>query len=400
MNFPFYIAKRYLRAKSSKNAVNVINYITFFVVVIGSASLFIVLSGFSGLKNYSLSFSDFSDPDIKITPKTGKFFNLSPEWEKQLGELNSIAYFSAELEERVYLTYRKKNQIAYVKGVDDNYTRVVPIDSTLYYGSWNLKNEGVIGIGLANTLGVSVGNYQSPLRLILPKPIQKNTTNPFSMNLPYYEAFLPLSGIYSVEFNINNKYLFTHIDFVRSLLRKDRRTVSAINIKLAPNASQNSAQNNLKQLFGDVVEVKTRAQLNGSLYKMLKTENLATYLIFTLVLIIALFNVVGATIMVILDKHSNSKTLFNLGLRIKDIRKIYFLQALILSSLGGGVGVILASILVASQRYFGWLQLGVNLPYPVAFEWQNYLVVLGTIFTLGFLAAIVASRRISESFFR
>lgn len=399
MNFPFYITKRYLVAKSSKNAVNVINYITFFVVVIGSASLFIVLSGFSGLKNYSLSFSDFSDPDYKVVPKTGKFFTLSSEQEQQLDSLSSIASYSAELEERVYLTHRKKNQIAYLKGVDDHYTQVVPVDSTLYYGTWDLKNQGVIGIGLANTLGVSVGNYQNPLHLILPKPIQKSG-NSFSMSLPYYEDVLTLSGIFAIEVNVDNKYLFTHINYVRHLLRKDAQTVSAINLKKSPGASVEEVQNSIANLLGEGVEVKTRAELNGTLYKMLKTENLVTYLIFTLVLIIALFNVVGATIMVILDKHPNAVTFYNLGLRIKNIRMIYFLQALILSCLGGVIGVAFASVLIASQQRFGWLKLGLNLPYPVAFEWQNFVAVLGTIFTLGFIAALIASKRISPKLFK
>jgi lipoprotein-releasing system permease protein len=142
--------------------------------------------------------------------------------------------------------------------------------------------------------------------------------------------------------------------------------------------------------------VKTRSQLNSSLYKMLNTENIATYLIFTLVLIIALFNLVGAIIMMILDKKGNCKTLFSLGLTIKEIRRIYFLQGVVVTVLGGITGVGLASALIGSQMIFGWLRISPSLAYPVAFEWFNVGVVLGTISVLGIIASWIASLRVNE----
>jgi lipoprotein-releasing system permease protein len=171
--FPFYIAKRYLRAKSSQNAVNIINYITSFVVVIGAAALFIVLSGFSGLKDFSLSFSNAFDPDLKAQPKKGKFFNVSPNQEQALLSLRGVASYSKEIEEKVYLSHKDKSQIAFLKGVDTAYNQVISIDSAIYAGAWNLDQQGVIGIGLANILSLSVQDYYSPLKILVPRPLKK-----------------------------------------------------------------------------------------------------------------------------------------------------------------------------------------------------------------------------------
>lgn len=393
MNFPFYIAKRYLKAKSSQNAVNIINYITFFVVVVGSASLFIVLSAFSGLKNLGLQFSELTDPELKVIPVSGKFFEFSEEQRQALDSMKGILAFSEELEERVYLSHENKSQIAYIKGVSPSYTEVIPIEEGLYFGSWNLNDQGVIGIGLANLLSVTVDNYTDPIRLLLPKPLEGSGFNPTS--LPYYESFLSISGVYAVELDLDNKYLFSSIDFARALLRKSPSEISGINLKIEDTYKEDLIIS-INELFAPSAEVKTREQLNASLYKMLNTENAATYLIFTLVLIIALFNVVGATLMVILDKRAHLKTLFAMGLELPQLRRIYFFQGFLLSALGGLIGVMLASLVIGAQLLFGFVKIGMELSYPVAFSLENFILVLGTIFVLGALAAYIASRKINR----
>lgn len=393
MNFPFYIAKRYLRAKSSQNAVNIINYITFFVVVVGSASLFIVLSAFAGLKDFGLSFSQLTDPELKIVPTSGKFFELTDALGNSLSEMEGVVSYAEELEERVYLSHDNKSQIAFIKGVSDRYTDVVPVEEGLYFGTWDLLNQGVIGIGLANLLSISVDNFRDPLHLLLPKPLETGFN---ATSLPYYESFLSISGVYAIEVDLDNKYLFTSIDFARNLLHKSRYEVSGINLKI-DSSSKSDLIESIDSLFAPHAEAKTREELNASLYKMLNTENAATYLIFTLVLIIALFNVVGATLMVILDKRAHLKTLYAMGLRIPELRRIYFYQGFLLSALGGIIGVLFSALLIAGQQFFGWVKIGVDLSYPVALSWVNFMLVLGTIFILGALAALVASRRINKS---
>ncbi len=397
MNFPFYIAKRYVRSKSSQNAVNIINLITFLVIVIGSAALFIVLSGFAGLKSFSLSFSNTFDPDLKALPVSGKFFSVSQDQEEKLGELSGLAAYSKEIEERVYLNHRQKSHVAYIKGVDEYYSKATGIDSTLYLGSWNIQGQqAVAGIGIANLLGLSINNYQTPLVALAPKP-GKGSLSQQSLNAkPYKEISLVLTGIYAIEENLDKKYVFTDLDMVRTLLEKSQDEVSGVNFKLVPGADTNTLEAQIANIFGSEVVLKDRRALNSTLHRMLNTENLATYLIFTLVLIIALFNVVGAIIMMILDKQQNTRTLYSLGATIRELRRVYFIQGIIVTSLGGLFGVGLGALLIGSQIAFGWLRITPSLAYPVEFQPINILIVLGTIVLLGIIASQIASSRVNK----
>lgn len=396
MNFPLYIAKRYLRSKSSQNAVNIINFITFLVIVIGSAALFIVLSAFAGLKTFSLSFSNTFDPDLKASPTTGKHFSISAEDESALEEIEGLANFSKELEERAYLTYKEKSTIAYIKGVDENYRAVTGVDSTLIFGNWGSDvNNGVIGIGIYNLLGVPMNN-RTAMEVLVPKPGEGSLSQQGFNSKPYDDLSLVVSGVYAVEESLDKKYVFAHLPLVQELLQKDNTEVSGINFKLMDNASPDEVRNSINAVLGEKASVLTRREQNTSLYRMLNTENLATYLIFTLVLIIALFNVVGAIIMMILDKQQNSKTLFSLGTTIKELRRIYFIQGLLVTSFGGLIGVALGSLLIGSQLAFGWLKITPSLAYPVEFNVINLLIVIGTIVVLGVISSKIASSRITE----
>ncbi|MGI9546070.1 MAG: ABC transporter permease [Flavobacteriaceae bacterium] len=397
MNFPFYIAKRYIRSKSSQNAVNIINFVTFLVIVIGSAALFIVLSGFAGLKTFSLSFTNTFDPDLKAVPTAGKFFSLDPEQEKQIKSLAGIASYSRELEERVYLSYGQKGDVAYVKGVDSAYRLAIDVDSTIYWGEWAVSGkQAVAGLGITNLLGLTINNYQDPLILIAPKP-GKGLLSPQALQGNLYNTLaVVLFGVYAIEENLDNKYVFADIDLVQNLVNKKPGEISGINFKLTPDADPEQLREDLQAIVGEEALLKNRRELNSTLYKMLNTENLATYLIFTLVLIIALFNVVGAIIMLILDKQQNSKTLFSLGTTIKELRRIYFVQGVIVTSLGGLIGVLVASLLVWTQLSFGWLKITPSLAYPVEFKMMNVVLVLATIVILGVIASWIASSRVNK----
>lgn len=397
MNFPFYIAKRYLRSKSSQNAVNIINFITFLVIVIGSAALFIVLSAFAGLKTFSLSFTDTFDPDLKALPVIGKHFSITAIEETALQNIDGLTNYSKELEERAYLTFRERSCIAYIKGIDGNYRSVTGVDNTLYFGNWGvMEYNGVLGIGIYNLLGVPIDNYQTPLTVLVPKP-GKGSLGQLGLNSkPYNELPLVISGVYAIEENLDKKYVFAQLPLVQALLEKDSTQVSGVNFRLNGEVPLEKVRSAIKTALGDKVLVLDRQEQNGTLYRMLNTENLATYLIFTLVLIIALFNVVGAIIMLILDKQQNSKTLFSLGVTIKELRRIYFTQGILVTSFGGLIGVLLGSLLVASQLLFGWLKITPSLAYPVEYNVMNLFVVLATIVVLGFISSKIASSRINR----
>ena len=395
MNVSLYIAKRYLRSKSSQNAVNIINAVTFAVIVIGSAALFIVLSGFSGLKNFSLSFSNTFDPDLKAIPATGKVFSLSEELETALNKLPGIVSYSKELEERVYLTHDQKSMIAYIKGVDSNYTRTTAMDSAVFLGQFDLSlQQTVAGIGIASLLNLSLNDFRSPLAVLAPKPGKNGGMPQGFSEQPYNQLNVVMSGMYQVEEALDKKYIFSELPVVQALLQRDSAEISGINFKLNPTFKETSVRREIEAILGDKAQLKNRRELNQTLYRMLNTENLATYLIFTLVLIIALFNVVGAIIMMILDKKDHLKTLYALGLSHLELRRIYFLQGVLLTSAGGLIGVLLGAILIGSQLLFGWLLITPSLAYPVALTWENFGIVIFTIVFLGILASIIASSRI------
>ena len=377
--------------------MNIINFITFLVIVIGSAALFIVLSAFAGLKTFSLQFTNTFDPDLKAIPATGKFFSISEEDEKVLSELNGVANYSKEIEDRVYLAFREKGDFAYIKGVDENYRSVTGVDSTLYFGNWGVTEyNAVMGIGIYNSLGVPMNDYRTPMQVLAPKP-GEGSFSPQSLNTKFYnDLSLVVSGVYAIEEGLDKKYVIAKLNLVQELLEKDSTEVSGINFKLNTTIPLEEVRSNIKNTLGDKALVLSRRELNGTLYKMLNTENIATYLIFTLVLIIALFNVVGAIIMMILDKQQNSKTLFALGTTIKELRKIYFVQGILVTALGGIIGVLIGSALIGSQLAFEWLKITPSLAYPVEYDFLNVLVVLATIIILGLISSKIASSRITK----
>lgn len=396
MNFPFYIARRYIRSRSSQNAVNIINMVTFAVIVIGSAALFVVLSGFSGLKDFSLSFSNTFDPDLKALPAEGKSFSFGDKAATALMDIPGVVSVSGELEERVYLTHRQKSRIAWIKGVDSAYTQTTGIDSTLFLGQWELiGQQTVAGIDIANLLGLSVQDYRSPLVVLAPKPGKGGLGTGGLGQKPYNQLSLILSGVYQIEENLDKKYIFAELPLVQSLLERGYDEVSGVSFKLAPGSDERAVRKAIGEVLGPGIQVRNRKELNQTLYRMLNTENLATYLIFTLVLIIALFNVVGAIIMMILDKQQHSRTLYSLGLTLKELRRIYFAQGVLVTSAGGVIGILLGSVLILSQKYFGWLKITPSLAYPVEYRLLNVLLVLVTIVVLGVIASRIASNRIN-----
>lgn len=392
MNFPFYIARRYLFSKSSNNAINIITIIAAIGVFAGAFSLFIVLSGFSGLKDFSLSFSNKFDPDLKILPQTGKSFVFTSEEKKKLSKLGGIANFSQVIEERVFLDFKSKNKTAYIKGVDENYLQVTELDSVVVYGAWFTKGEAQVVIGNTISRDLSLGpfDYSSLLEIIVPKP---GTGQPSSPTDAFNTESAIVSGIYSINEELDDRFVFSSLDFARDLLELDSNRVTAIEIKLLPKTKPETVKEALLRVLEEDVQVKDRAQLNDVLYKMLNTENLAVYLIFTLVLIIALFNVVGSIIMVILDKRENIKTLYNLGATPAQIKNIFFAQGVFMCLLGGAAGLIFSLLLVYLQLQFNLVMITPSLPYPVAITLENVFVVALTIAALGIAASYIAASR-------
>jgi lipoprotein-releasing system permease protein len=396
LNFPFYIAKRYLRSKSGNNAINIITIIATLGIIVATAVLFVVLSGFLGLKEFSLSFYKAADPDVKITASLGKTFYFTDSLKTALNNNSAIKSYTKVLEERAFFKYRNKEHIAYIKGVDNHYLEVIKLDSAIISGKWlnpNFPYGVVMGNGIANKLSLNI-DYLEPLVIYVPKPgITYNYTNPSSLVSSIDTRNI---GVFSILDEVDTKYVFANLPIAQELLHYSLNQISAISLKIETNIDSDKFAEDLQKQLGKNFKVQTRAQLNAVFYKMLNTENLVLYFIFTLVLVIALFNIIGAIIMMILDKKSNLKTLLNLGVTIDELKRIFVYQGFLLILFGLIVGLLLGSILIILQDHFHLFMINDLLAYPVVFSFQNMLIVIITMIILGFLAAKIASSRISE----
>lgn len=395
MNFPLYIARRYLLSKSSNNAINIITLIATLGVIVSTIALFVVLSVFSGLKDFSLSFIRTSDPDLKITSTRGKSFYFNDSIEQALVR-DKITAYTKVIEERVFLSYGEKSHVASIKGVDSNYLNVNRLDTAIYYGNWvnyDYKYTVVVGSAISNSLSIASYDFAETLKIYVPKPGKGYITNP---KTAFNQVGAQTIGIYRLTDDIDKKYVYSNLSLAQDLLNYKTDQISAIEIKVNADYDVKEVQQDLELSLGERFEVRTRQQLNSVFYKMLNTENLVSYLVFTLILVIALFNVIGAIVMMIIDKRENLKTLFHLGSSIREIRKIFVFQGFLLTVFGLFVGLMLSIPFVLLQKKYGFIMITQSLAYPVEFRLVNVLVVIITLLFLGFLAAKIASARISK----
>ena len=395
MNFSLYIVKRYLRSKSSNNAINFISIIAMIGIVLGSASLFIVLSGFAGLRNFTLEFTTIIDPDLKVETTVGKSFILSKQQEEKLKSNKAIKSFSKIIEERVIATYDGNNHPAYIKGVDQNFNSITKIDSVIPIGNWMYPEtpQSVVGWTISTHLSVGANDYGEAMTLSVPKPGKGQIT---SQNQAINQVKVVNVGIYDINEDINNKYIFTPLYIAKELLNYSDNQITSIEFDVDENANLEETKAQIQNILGTNIIVKDKDQLNDVIYKMLNTENLAVYLIFTLVLIIALFNIIGTIIMAILDKKQTLNTLYNLGASVKDIRNIFLYQGILMTLIGGILGLIIGYILVQIQLSFKLVMITPTLPYPVALQLKNFIIVLITLMILGIIASKIASSRINR----
>ena len=395
MKLPLYIAKRYLFSKSTNNAINIITLVAGFGIVIGTAALFIVLSGFSGLKNFSLEFTSFSDPDLKIVPTTTKTIPFTAAQKQALTALTSVAFYSEVIEERMLISCENKHLAVTLKGVDTNYPNTT-IDSILVYGQWfdSESAQIVAGWGVTTELGFGIFDVAKVIKLYAPKP---GTGQISSVKGAFTSLKVSNAGIFQINETLDNSQVFTSIENAKYLLNYPPETVSAVEVYLVPSVEEDTARAEIQSVFNNQVTIKNRIQLNDALYKMLNTEHVAVYLIFTLILIIALFNIIGSIIMMILDKKKNLKTLYNLGATVKELRAIFFYQGILMTVIGGSLGLVIGVLIIWLQQQFSLLMITASLAYPVDLQWINAGIVLATILVLGAVASRIASQRIAKT---
>jgi lipoprotein-releasing system permease protein/zinc transport system substrate-binding protein len=403
LNLSFHIAKRYLFSKKSHNAVHVISLVAICGVAIATMATVCTMSVFNGFQELiSDMFSSF-DPELKITPVKGKFFDPKTENFLEIYSLTEIDCISESLEDNVLVKYKDRQVPAVLKGISDNFDKLTQIGETLIDGEFVLENEvshfAVLGVGIADNLGVNA-RFIFPLDIYAPKRgIQVNLSNPSSsFNIEYTY----ISGVFMVKQPVyDNHYLITSIRFARNLFNC-KTEVSALEIKLKETANIQAVQKKIQQIIGEQYEVKNRYQQQEPAFKMMSIEKWVTFLMLCFILLIAAFNIVGSLSMLIVDKQKDIITLRNLGAGNKLISRIFLFEGWMISAFGAVAGIFLGILLCLGQQHFGWLQLGGGNgafavdTYPVRIKISDLFFVLVTVLGIGFLAVLYPVRYLSR----
>jgi lipoprotein-releasing system permease protein len=397
-----YIAKRYLFAKKSRNAINVISAVSVAGVTVGTMALIIILSVFNGLETMVSSIFNTFDPDIKITAAEGKTFIPDTARLKRLAKVDGLCCYSLTIEDNALLKYGSRQYIATIKGVDDNYAMVSNIDSSMWEGQFMLKSDkgrpyAVPGIGVAQYLGIRV-NFITPLEIIFPK---KTGSTSLSAENSLIEKFIFPSGIFEVEKEYDSKYVYIPIDFARELTETDKG-VSTIEIRFKEHANPAAVQKDIKKIYGKSFLVRNRYEQQEIFYKVMRSERLAIFFILTLILIIASFNIIGSLTMLIIEKERDIEILKSLGANNTLIRKIFIFEGWMISIIGAITGIILGFFICWLQQTYGFVKLNsqslIMDSYPVVLKLKDFIIVPSTVLMIGYWAAWYPVRFLTKKY--
>lgn len=400
MNLPFFIARRYLISKKSHNIINLISGISMVGVAVGTAALIIVLSVFNGFESVVKSLFSVFDPDIEITIIQGKTFHNNQINEDQIRSLPGVISYTEVVEENALLYYKKQQYLATIKGVDSLYQHNSPLDSLLVTGEMTLQDDSldfaVPGYGIAYFLDIDMNAPDNLISVYIPKRTGSITGLPQES---FYSELIQPIGIFSVQQDFDDKYMLVPLRFARRLLDYSNE-VTSIEIRLAKGADSKSIQQKVTEIAGPEFRVQNRFQQQEVLYKIMKTEKWAVFLILTFILIVASFNVVGSLTMLILDKQKDIGILRSLGARDATIKQIFFLEGLLITLTGAIAGLILGLLVCFVQLKFGLVKLQgggsfIMDAYPVEMILTDFLYVFITIALIGSASAWLPVKRIS-----
>lgn len=402
MKLPVYIAKRYLFAKKSRNAINVISAVSVAGVCVGTMALIIILSVFNGLEKMVSTIFNTFDPDIRISAAEGKTFVPDTARLKLLANVNGVSAYSLTLEENALLKYGDREYIATIKGVDDNYADVTSIDSAMFEGEFILEGKNgrqyaIPGIGVAQYLGMRV-NFVQSLNIIIPRRTAGLNFNPETALKN--RNILP-SGIFQVEKEFDSKYVYIPLDLARDLTETDNG-VTSIEIKFRDGADAKVVQKKIKSIYGSSFIVQNRYEQQEIFYKVMKSERLAIFLILTLIIIIASFNIMGSLTMLIIEKQRDIEILKSLGANNVLIKRIFIFEGWLISIIGTVAGVILGFFICWVQSNYGLVKLQsdslIMNAYPVVMKLRDFIIVPGTVLLIGYVAALYPVRYLTKKF--
>jgi len=405
MLFPLYIAKRYLIAKKSHNIINIISIISVIGVMVGTGALIIVLSVFNGFEALVLGLFNSFNPDLKVTVIEGKSFTLTEEQSSKIKQIPGIAYVIETVEENALARFGDKQCIVMMKGVEDDFTKMTPLDDFMLNGSYTLggsnKPAAVIGAGVAYYLGIYPEEFAVPMSLYLPKRTRKTLTGTPEQSFNIQPVHV--AGVFSIQQEFDLSYVIVPISLARELLEYENEMTS-IEMGLKPDANRATIIQEIKAVMGSGFDIKDRYQQQATLYRVMKSEKWAVFFILTLILVIAAFNMIGSLSMLIVDKKKDIAVLWSLGASKSQIRKIFFTEGMMISLAGGMLGLFLGGLIALLQQEFGLLRLGggegtyIVDAYPVKVQLLDFIYVMITVVIIGAATTWYPVRQISRKY--
>ena len=400
MNLPVFIAKRYLLAKKSHNIINIISLISLAGIAISTMALIIVLSVFNGFEKLVTSLFSTFNPELQITAKEGKVFQLEKNTLEQIKKIPGVAYYSEVVEENAMLKYRSSQFIVTMKGVSPMYPKISRIDTMMIDGDFVLEHGdvdfAVVGAGVASKLDIELKTTSSPLTVFVPKRgknISLDPTNAFN------SENIPIAGFFSIQPDIDMKYIILPIRFTRKLLDYTNET-TAIELKLATGAETEKVMADVKKVMGNNFNVKDRFQQQELLYKIMKSEKFSIFMILSFILFIATVNIIGTLTLLILDKKKDISILTALGAEHQLIKKIFISEGMIISLIGSMAGLALGLLICFLQQTFGIVKFPsgtfiIN-AYPVDIQIADVAIVFMLVTIISFISVRYPVRRISR----
>ena len=384
------IAVRYFFSKDKKTIVNRINGFAFFMIVSAACVLLLVLSGFAGLKDFGLTYTSSFDPELKIVPQKGSYFVVSQDKLDMIKGIEGVLDASPVIEEKVALSNELNSGAVMLKGVYDDYYMGPTLDSLSLIGAFspNKLNAIYLGAELASSLEVVMSDDFS----LLATAAKKDSRSLFSFS-PFNTKTLDIEGVYQISSDIENKFAFTSLKTLSSLIGVGENSYTSIEVVSDGSVNKSDLEKEVNTLFTSNFSVLDKQDLNPALYKMLNTENIAVYLIFSLVALISMFNLVGSITIMMVEKRKDLRVLDILGGQKKDFNNIFFSLGVFTTVFGTGLGLGLAWLLITIQNFYSFVYVpGTSIPYPVSLTASNVIIVFTTIVFMGVVTSAWSSR--------
>ena len=383
------IAFRYFFSKDKKTIVNRINGFAFFMITSAACVLLLVLSGFAGLEDFGLTYTSSFDPELKIVPKTGNYLVISQDRLDMIKGIEGVLDASPVIEEKVALSNELNSGAVILKGVYDDYYMGAMLDSLSLIGAFSPNKPDAIYLGadLASSLEVVMSDDFS----LLATAAKKNSMSLFSFSL-FNTRTLDIEGVYQISSDIENKFAFTSLKTLSSLMGVAENSYSSVEVISDGSINKSDLEKEVNTLFASDFSVLDKQDLNPALYKMLNTENVAVYLIFSLVALISMFNLVGSITIMMVEKRKDLRVLEILGGQKKDLNSIFFSLGVFTTVFGTGLGLGIAWLLIMIQNFYSFIYVpGTSIPYPVSLTASNVIIVFTTIVVMGVVTSAWSS---------